>query len=129
MGVLFVLAWGHDVLGEGSRTVALVPPVDRPSVARGFAEAAAALDLSVKEISPEELVTDAFSPERYPVAIYLGAERYIYQVHEPADGTESLLQYLSQSGVLVAGGFVWPFYRPVAYTQGGFRQLDVNPMS
>ena len=53
-------------------------------------------------IKPGDLVSpEAFNAERYPVAIFLGGERYIKTVHHNSDGIDAINRYLTEGGTLV----------------------------
>lgn len=112
---------------SGERRLALLPPMDQPGVARIIEQTAQPWGIPVDVLSPEALVSEGLNPTQYPVAICLGAERYLYQVREPSDGTAALVRYLSQGGFLVVGGFVWPFFRPVRWDGMEYQNLEVTP--
>jgi hypothetical protein len=63
-------------------------------------------------IKPDDLVSaEKFNAARFPVALYLGEERYLKTVHSKGDGIEALERYLTEGGtlVLLAGG-PYPMY-------------------
>lgn len=103
--------------------IALLPPQDEAALEQRLGRVAEELGLRLERLSPEEMVAPGtLQARRYPLAVYIGAERYVYQVHRPGDGTDALLRYLQEGGVLLVGGFVWPFYRAVAWTGGGYQE-------
>lgn len=96
--------------------VAIVPPQDYQPTISQVKTAGAALQVTVDELTPEQLVDPGvFNATRYPLAVYVGGERYAYTVKTPGDGAEALLRYVHQGGTLLVAGMCWPFYRPVDY--------------
>jgi glycoprotein endo-alpha-1,2-mannosidase len=66
-----------------------------------FVLAEAGLDL--KELSGEEILDPAlFNPERLPVVVNAGDERYLQTVREKGDVDRALVQYLKSGGLLMA---------------------------
>lgn len=122
------LVWGGSA-SAGPLQVAILPPNDRPAVAERLRNIAAEWALSVEELTPEELVSPkVFTARRYPLAVYLGAERYLYTVHQPGDATDSLLRYLREGGFLLVGGFVWPFYRAYNWNGREYVRSEQGPL-
>lgn len=100
----------------GPLAIAIVPPQDYQPTISQVKTAAAALQVAVDELTPDQLVDPGlFNATRYPLAVYVGGERYAYTVKTPGDGAEALLRYVHQGGTLLVAGMCWPFYRPVDY--------------
>ncbi|MFQ6131417.1 MAG: hypothetical protein ACE5R4_05240 [Armatimonadota bacterium] len=110
-----------------SQGVAILPPVDVPERAQTIAETVQSLGIEVYRLEPEQLVHPlAFNAELYPVAFYVGFERYVQTVREPGDGDQALVRYLKQGGTLVSMGRTWPFYRPLR-ARGGLLEVAGDP--
>ena len=127
LAILAAIAVGDQAWARPCRRIALIPPVDRPAVAKAVEEAGCRLGFETKVLGPDELASSEFNATNYPVAVYLGSERYLYQIHEPGDATDALLDYLAGSGFLLVGGFVWPFYAPMAWTDEGMVPVEATP--
>jgi hypothetical protein len=71
--------------------------------------------VSLKELAWEDLLDpETFNPEKLPVVLYAGGERYAQTIVEEGDGDAALQRYLRQGGLLVALSHQpFPFY----YTQ------------
>lgn len=122
------VVWGQGPAQAAPLSVALIPPQDYAPTLSQFRAAGNALGIAVDEVSPEELVDpEAFSPSRYPLAVYAGGERYAYTVRETGDGAEALLRYVREGGVLLISGLCWPFYRPVDWSAGRWAPSEGQP--
>ncbi|MFA9478117.1 metallophosphoesterase [Phycisphaerales bacterium AB-hyl4] len=73
-------------------------------------------DRGVEEVlaplTGEQMVDEEhFTPDRYPVTLYLSGEAFRRSVHEPGDVERALLRYLRAGGVLaVLPSLPFPFY-------------------
>ena len=90
--------------------IALLPK-STPGAGAAFAAVTGLGDLWV-ELSESQLVNAAtFNAARYPLAFYLGGERYVKTVNTAGDGKDAITRFLAGGGTLVVlatGPF--PFY-------------------
>lgn len=94
--------------------IALLPPTTAGATAT-FAALTGLRKLWIP-LSEQQLVDPAaFNAVRYPLAFYLGSERYVKTVQTTGDGKQAIARYLSEGGtlVLLASG---PF--PMFYGDG-----------
>lgn len=66
----------------------------------------------MQKLSPDDFVDPAkFNAQRFPVALYLGAETYLRSVKKPDDGRQAIVDYLRGGGLLVClGSGPFPFF-------------------
>jgi len=105
----------------GDFAVALFPPLDVAETANLVQAVGREFLVPVAEVSPEDFVDPAkVDPQRYPLAVYSGFERYVYTVRSPGDGAQALLSYVRSGGVLLVAGRCWPFFRAIDYAGGEY---------
>ena len=71
------------------------------------------LDEYLSPLSPQQLIDPAyFSAKTFPIAMYLGNERYHQTVKQEGDGDRALVQFLRDGGILlVLPTGTWAFYQ------------------
>jgi hypothetical protein len=103
-----------------------LPPQSITDIAARVETVAGRFGLQVQSLTPDELVA-GLHPARYPVAVYIGGESYVYKVKRPGDAVEALRRYIKDGGFLIVCGNVWPFYIPLDCVGGAYQPSAQPP--
>ena len=90
--------------------LALIPPPGNLAIETAFRKACADCGVSSRVLTPDSFVDPrVFNVGNFPVALYSGAEAYLFTAHRAGDAIDAVLRYIRDGGVLIVTGNVWPF--------------------
>jgi len=92
--------------------IAILPPTGAEPAALSTALSQTGLRQKLDSLRAEDLLDPArLNPTRYPVALYVGAERHLRTIREPNDAADAIARYLAEGGTIVmATSLPYPTY-------------------
>lgn len=92
--------------------IAALPPADGEPAALSTVLAQTRLRQKLVSLRGEDLLDpERFNARRYPVALYVGAERHLRTIRQPNDAADAVVRYLAEGGTIVmATSMPYPTY-------------------